>query len=76
MTHTVPGWRRRKKTWLSSVFLLHPVSVSPGLADAILEICKEEVGDALHKPTSNFWYFDTVVKNYASTSVKRGVGGV
>jgi hypothetical protein len=43
---------------------------------AIFQICKEEVGDALRKPISNFWYFDTVVKNYASTLVKRGVGGV
>ena len=39
-----------------------------------MEICKEEVGDAPRKPISNFWYFDTVVKNYASTLVKRGVG--
>jgi hypothetical protein len=44
------------------------------LAEAILEICKEEVGDAPRKPISNVWYFDTVVKNHASTLVKRGVG--
>jgi hypothetical protein len=52
--------------------LVQPISFE--LVEAILEICKEEVGDAPRKPISNFWYFDTVVKNHASTLVKRGVG--
>jgi len=46
------------------------------LAEQFLKFAKKKLGTPFANPFQNFWYFDTVVKNYASTLVKPGVGGV